>query len=267
MKPRNPLLAEALSGLVRPGRAHLDHLNYLVFQALVVFAWWPGAALEPMLRRGEGPDTLMALVMALGVTTAYSAVRTGAEEVLLTGQHRLSDWAIGTSVPISRILAGYLYAHQAQMVHALALASPLLAVAYLVAGGDGSVIAWCLIAIVFQATFFRLVGAVTYSMIGHHGTMTFVCVRVVLVLGYLLPLGLFPAASHLAFSYRALNGGPIMPGDLSFNAFVFMAIYLGLSAGLVAVLSSRLIGERRREAAVTGASAVGNGPANTGRMT
>ena len=80
----NPLVTEVLTGLNRPGKAQFDYLGMLLLQAVVVFVWWPKDGIAHALQSQHGPRTLLALVMAVGVTTAYFALRAGAVVVTVT---------------------------------------------------------------------------------------------------------------------------------------------------------------------------------------
>src|SRR5262245_55601893 len=100
----NPLVTEVLVELPRQRPAHPDALGLVLLQALVVFLWWPKDGLAQVLESQHGPHTLTAAVMTLGATTAYFALRAGAEESLLPGQHGLRDWALATPLGLGRIL-------------------------------------------------------------------------------------------------------------------------------------------------------------------
>jgi hypothetical protein len=238
----NPLLLETLRGIGRPARAQLDYLNYLVVQAVVVFAWWPKDGLLEVLGSGDAPHTLLAAVLAAGVLVSYYAVRAGAEEVLLEGQHGLREWTAASPLPVSRILAGYLQGQVVHALHLMSLSSPLVLMAFAVSGGEWIPLAWSFAAILFQATFYRLLGAVVYLAIGHHGAITFLAIRLALLLVYALGAALLPVASHLVLSARllSLDGpppvgiGPV-PGPIG-----FVALYLLASAALTAVLHRQL---------------------------
>ena len=94
MSQFNPLFKEILRGLARPCPAHLAYLNYLLIQAVVLVLWWPKHTVFEMLESEKGPATLLALVMAVGMTVAYYSLRAGAEEILLPGQHSLRNLAL-----------------------------------------------------------------------------------------------------------------------------------------------------------------------------
>ena len=101
---RNPLVTEVLVGITRAGKAQLDYLGLLLLQAVVLFLWWPKAGVAQMLESQHGPHTLAAVVMAVGVTTAYFALRAGAEEILLPGQRsRASVAESQTTLDIGRV--------------------------------------------------------------------------------------------------------------------------------------------------------------------
>ena len=47
----------------------------VLLQAVVLFLWWPKSGVAQMLESQHGPHTLAAVVMAVGVTMAYFALR------------------------------------------------------------------------------------------------------------------------------------------------------------------------------------------------
>ena len=251
MGQSNPLVAEVRRGLAGSGPAQLAYLDYLVIQAVVLFVFWPKSALTQVLETGDGPDSLLAVVIAVGVSVAYYSIRAGAEEILLPGQHSLREWALATPVKLTRILRGYLCGHLLQTLQVIALSSPLVFIAFSVAGGEWSGLAWSLTAVLFQATFYRLAGAVVYMTIGHHDTTTYVSLRAVLLAGYALTAALLPAASHLVVSSHLLNGRPSMhlAGGILPEHVAFLLVYTLLSGVLAAVLYSILSRQRRTTAA------------------
>lgn len=242
----NPLVVEALRGLCESGPAHLAYLNYLAIQAVVLFIWWPKNAVFRVLETEDGPDTLLAVVIALGVTVAYYNIRAGAEEILLTGQHPLREWVLATPLTLSRILRGYLLGHLLQNVQLIALSSPLLLAAFWVAAGEWAALGWSLVAVLMQATFYRLAAAVVYTTIGQHEAVTLFSIRAILVAGYAVAAALLPSASHLIVSFRLLNASPVRPLDPVIPSHVvFILVYATFSIVLVAVLYVLLSRQRR----------------------
>src|SRR5688572_5671934 len=103
----NPLVIEVLAGLGRRGTAELHAFGLLVLLAAVLIVWWPKTGLEQVLESQQAPNTLMAVVIALGIAMSYLALLCGAEEIMLQGQHGLRDWALATPLRPGRILRGY----------------------------------------------------------------------------------------------------------------------------------------------------------------
>jgi hypothetical protein len=248
----NPLLAEVSRGLAGAGAAQYAYLNYLAIQALVLFAWWPKRGLDEVLATGDGPDTLLAVSIALGIAVAYHGVRAGAEEILLPGQQPLREWAVGTSLPLTRVVGGYLSGHLLETAHALALSCPLLLAAFSVTGGRPSALAWCLTAVVFQATVYRLAGAVMYLWVGHYGVTMYLSIRALAVAGLLVTPFVHPAASYLVISHRLLSSEPGAPidGSVPGDHLSFLMLNGLLCMALTAVLY-RLLLRHRRVAAVS----------------
>lgn len=260
----NPLVTEVLIGLARPGQAHLAYLGLLLVQAVVLFLWWPKSEVAQLLEDQHGPHTLEAAVMAVGVTMAYFALRAGAEEILLPGQHGLRDWALATHLGLGRVLHGYLLGQLLHSLHLLALSSPLLLMAFTVSGGEWAPLAWCMAAALVQALFYRLCGAITHLTIGQHRAESYFAVRAVLLVFY-LPVGWFaPSISHLAFTTRALGesmaaqpASAVVPDHM-----VFLATYAGLGVLAAAALHRLLARERRGTADPRGDAGAGEAVAS-----
>jgi hypothetical protein len=250
----NPLVAEVLVGLTRQGKAQLAYLALLVVQAVVLFVWWPKSGMAPVLASRHSPDTLIAVVIAVGATMAYHAVRAGAEEFMLPGQHGLRDWALATPLSLGRILRGYVLGQVVHSVHLLALSSPLLLMAFTVSGGEWPALAWCMAAMLIQALFYRLSGAITHLVIGQHPAECHFVVRTILAVVY-VPIGwLVPFTSHVAFASRALGEGAQAPPAFAgvSDHWAFMALYTGLSMLLALVLHLLLLRGRRAMAGPRG---------------
>ena len=125
MKRVNPLVSEVLAGLTRTGYAHLYYLALLALQASTLFVLWPKGGVDELLATQHSPYALAAVVMALGLSMAYFALRAGSEEILLPGQHGLRDWALATPLGLGRILQGYVTGQVIQSLHQLALSAPI----------------------------------------------------------------------------------------------------------------------------------------------
>ena len=84
----NPVLLDLCRGLLVPvaGPAQRVYFGCLVFQALALILWWPKHSLEHALTVGQGPQPLLAVMAAIGVSTAYYCLRHGAEEFLVEPQ-------------------------------------------------------------------------------------------------------------------------------------------------------------------------------------
>jgi hypothetical protein len=221
----NPLVIEVVAGLGRRSFAELHTFGLVALLASVLIVWWPKTGLEHVLESQQVPDTLMAVVITLGIAMAYLALRTGAEEIMLPGQHGLRDWALATPLKPGRILRGYLLGHVLCSLHFLALSLPLLLVAFTISGGDWAALGWCVAAALVQAVFYRLCGAITHLTIGQHRAESRFAVRAILVLVY-VPVGLAaPLTSHVAFTSRVLGADigsrtalAALPDNLAFFA-------------------------------------------------
>lgn len=238
MKRINPLLVDTWNGLGRAGRIQLDYLNYLLIQALVLLLAWPKTTVSGWLAAETGPVTLLAVVVAVGISVAYYSLRAGAEEVLLRGQHSLLEWRLATSLKPGGILCGYLAGHLLQTVHVVALSLPLLMLGFAVSGSDWAGFGWSVIAVLFQASFYRLLGAIMALALRQREQLLFFAVRAALLLGYLVTWKLLPVANHWVLSSQLLAGGPWR------YAMDFLLVYTGLCALLAGALY-RLLDRQR----------------------
>lgn len=246
----NPLITEVLTGLSRQGKAQLDYLGLLLLQAIVLFLWWPKGSVAQMLESQHGPHTLAAVTIATGLAMAYFALRAGAEEILLPGQHGLRDWALATPLGLGRIVRGYLLGQIAHSLHLLVLSSPLLLMAFTVSGGEWAALGWCVVTVLVQALFFRLCGAITHLTIGQHRAESYFTVRAILLLVY-VPIGWFvPLASHVTLTSRTLGeSAAAQPAYAAVpDHLIFLATYAGLSV-LAALALHRLLARERRDTA------------------
>ena len=243
----NPLMIESLTGLTQHGKAQVDYLGLLLLQAAVLFLWWPKNDVAQALESLQGPHALAAVVMAVGLTTAYFAVRAGAEEILLPGQRILSDWALATRLGVGRIVLGYVMGQLVHSVHLLVLSAPLLLAAFTISGGEWAALAWCLLAVVVQALFYRLCGAITHLALGQNRAMSFFVVRAMLLLVYVGVGWLAPVTSHLAFTHRELAQSAATQSALATvpDRDVFLLTYAVLAV-LAALALHRLLRRERR---------------------
>ena len=243
----NPLVTEVLAGLSRSGKAQLDYLGLMVLQAVVLFLWWPKLGVAQMLESQHGPHTLAAVVMAVGVTTAYFALRAGAEEILLPGQHGLRDWALATPLGLGRVLRGYLLGQLVHSLYLLALSSPLMLMAFTVSGGEWVALGWCLAAVLIQALFYRACGAITHLTIGQHRGESYFTVRAILLLVYVAVGWLAPLTSHIALTSGLLGESATTQPAFAVvpDKVVFLAAYAGLSV-LATIALHRLLARARR---------------------
>ena len=239
----NPLVTEVVAGLGRRSLAELHAYGLVTLLAIVLIIWWPKTGLEQVLESQQVPDTLMAVVVALGIAMAYLALVAGAEEIMLPGQHGLRDWAVATPLKPGRILLGYVAGQVLSSLHFLALCVPLLLVAFTISGGDWAALGWCVAAALVQAVFYRLCGAITHLTIGQHRAESRFAVRAILVLVY-VPLGLAaPLTSHVAFTTRMLGEDIGSRAVLSDN-LAFFAAYAALGAAAALALYWLLARER-----------------------
>lgn len=236
-------LAHGIAGLLGHGRAQLDYLMYLFMQAVVVFVWWPKNSLRELLADGNGPDTLLAAVLAFGFASAWFSARAGAQELLAPQQRGLHEWVAHTPLAPARLLGAELAAQVLHTLHLLALSAPLLLMAFAVSAGDPGALAWCLCAIVVQAIFYRLAAASVFLFIGQRRALTTVLVRAIVIAGYLLTAVFVPAASPLVLAWRLLDLAPQGPDAAA--ALLFMLVYGALSALLAALLVVRIARLRR----------------------
>jgi hypothetical protein len=245
----NPLVVEVLAGLGRRGTAELHTYVLLVLLASVLMVWWPKTGLEQVLESQQAPNTLTAVVIGLGIAMAWLALLSGAEEIMLRGQHGLRDWALATPLRPGPILRGYLLGQTLCSLHFLVLSIPVLLMAFMVSGGEWAALGWCVAAALVQAVFYRLCGALTHLTIGQHRAESRFAVRAILVLVY-VPVGLAaPTTSHVAFTTRVL-GADLGSGTAVQDNVAFLAAYAGLA--VIAALALYWLLARERLGMATG---------------
>ena len=244
MARADPLVQEAAIGLTGAGASQRAYLGGLALQALALVAWWPKGGVYGALQSGDGPDTLLAVLVVCGLTTAYHAVRSGAEELLLPHQHTLREWLDATPLSPWRIARGYLAGHLLQATHAVALSSPLVLAAFSVSGGEWPALGWAVLMILVQSACYRLGAAVVYLAIGHRGELCFWTVRAAVVAVYVGTAVWSPIASHPIACARLLAGdGPALAGAIPAHV-VFVAVYALVGAVLWLALGRQLARER-----------------------
>lgn len=225
----DPLIVETLRGLRGCGSLQAGWLNAMALQALVLLLWWPKREFYESLQRHSGPDTLYAVLLVVGVTLAWQALRTGAEELALPGQQSLREWALVTALPGWRLTLGQAGAQLLQASHALALSAPLLLVAASVSGATPSVAGWALSMLLAQALALRLAVAWLYLRIGHLGTLTFLLSRGVFIAVYVVALLWVPLLSLPRVARGLLDTGA---GSAAVLAHVGLWLAVALLAGV-----------------------------------
>lgn len=254
MRRVNPLVTDVWRGLVGPeaGVAQRTYFGCLVLQAGALALWWPKHSLGHALMSEQGPQPLLAVVAVLGLTTAYYSLRAGAEEFLLPGQQSLREWALGTTLPIGRILGGSLLGHLLQTLLLVTLSLPLLAIAYTVGGGRVDALALGVCTVVVQALYYWLAGAVIYLAIGERAQLAFMTGRTLLFASYVLSAWRLAGASHLMVSIELLGTAGYrvdavagLPGYRQ-----FLLVHGALTVLLAGVLYLQLRRVRRRAAPV-----------------
>lgn len=243
----NPLVVEVARGLVAPGNPQAAVLSALLLPAVVLLLWWPKSELIVVLQSDDAPDTLLAVLIALGASTVWHAVRDGAEEILLPGQHGLQEWVLAAEVSVVRALLGSLAGYLLRLFQLLVFASPLVVMSFAVSGGEWSALGLGLLAVVLQAVFYRLLATLVYLRIGHHATATFLAVRALLPVGYLAAALASPSLSHPALSSHLMDGGYSLRWSTDApDPLLFALGYMGVSA-LVALAVFRTLARARRE--------------------
>ncbi len=257
----NPLITGIWRGLVAPevGAAQRTYFGCLALQAAALVLWWPKHSLGHALSSEQGPQPLLAVIAVLGLTTAYYSLRAGAEEILLPGQQSLREWALGTRLPIGRILGGSLLGHLMQTLFLITLSLPLIAIAYTVGGGRGDALALAMCTVLIQALFFWVAGAVLYLGIGERAQLAFIAGRALLCAGYVLTAWRLAGASHLMVSIELLGTGgyriDAVAGIAGYHQFLLLHTALIVLLGIVLYLQLRRFRRRSTPARSPGAPA------------
>lgn len=246
MSPVNPVLTGIWRGLLVPdaGAAHRAYFGCLVLQAAALVIWWPKSSLTDALATEQGPQPLLAVIVALGLTTAYYSMRAGAEEFLLPGQQSLREWVISTPLTIGRILRGSVLGQLLHTFWLLTFSLPLICVAFAVSGGEWEALALSLGTVVAQAMVFWLLGAVIYLRMGQHGDATFFTIRALLAVVYALTAWRVPAASHVMVSIDNLGTGTYAVGDVA--ALPVLRVFILVHAVTIVALASVHYAQLRR---------------------
>lgn len=242
----NPVFTGIWRGLFAPGigEAQRTYFACLLIQAAALALWWPKSSLIEALVREQGPEPLLATMVALGLTTAYYSLRAGAEEFLLAGQQSLREWTLSTPLSIGRIVGGSLLGHAVQTMLLLLFSLPLLAIAYSHGGSAWTPVGQILATVVVQAMLFYLIGATLYLRIGHHGRITYLVIRLVLAGTYVLTALYVPILSHLLIAVDALGSARF---SVSFGVtFAPYQGFLGVHAVLIAALTAVLWAQLHR---------------------
>lgn len=243
----NPLVIDTLRSITQSRRALKDCLLYLLGLAIAVFIWWPKQSLTEVLQRQSSPDTLLVALLGCGAIVAWFSVRAGAEDFALDGQHGLRDWIAGTRLALSKILSGYIYSHLAQCVHLIALALPIILLAFSISGGQWPSLAMCLTMVVVQSVFYRLAAATIYIAFGKHAALTAISVRALVLLTYAITAWMVPSASHVVITINDLDGGASARSFHTTSASVqFLTLYTLASTVMLYVLYRQLSSLRAR---------------------
>lgn len=230
----NPLLVEAVRGISLGGTASASYMNLLLLQAGVLVLWWPKLRLVDALEANDGPMTLAAIVIAVGLCLAYQAARQGMEEV--TGEEAVTvhEWVHGTTLPIYRVLQGLLMAKFVQTLYGFVLSAPLIACALALAGTPWVPIAWCAAVVIVQAVAWGLVSTAVYWHVGHNQLLTYLTARLGLAAVYTLTALFVPTLSAVRVPYDILDIGvdPLEPAlvFIAFHALVSMAAFVVLTS-------------------------------------
>lgn len=173
----------------------------LVLQGVVLAIAWPKSSLYFTLLGQDGPNTLLAGLLAAAAALCYAALRHGAEESLLDGQPSMLEWAaLPTSRPANLTL-GHLQAQMLVVAYRLLLCTPLLALALIITpGGLGNLVV-AVTNIGLLATTCGVAGAALYVQFGTRGTLVYLGLRLGFAVLVVLPAVALPDASIVVQTY------------------------------------------------------------------
>jgi hypothetical protein len=232
----NPLLVDTWRGLTRGGSAQNAYVSMLLVQAAVLILWWPKQELPGALASGDGPLTLAAVAIGIGMTQAYHCLRLGAEEVLPSDQQSLREWAVATQLPVPRILYGFSLSCFVHAFYMMLLSAPLAAMALGLAGTPWIGVGWILAMFLVHSVAWMALGAIVYLYFGDRALFCYLAARIALGLVYLGSALLLPAASAVRVPLAVLDSGA-RPMEA---ALPFIGAYVCVFAVAVVALGFRL---------------------------
>lgn len=178
MRRSRPLVVETLRGLASVGTWQSGWLAMLLIVAGTLLLWWPKQELPRALANGDGPDTLSAVLVALGLVMAYQAMRAGAEEIRFVEQPSLREWVVATPLPVKRIVGEHVLAQLVQVACMQLLALPLILPAMGIAGAPWGALVAIMAALAVHTLAWVLLAGWAYLMVGHRAVEMFIALRV-----------------------------------------------------------------------------------------
>lgn len=201
MNRANPVVVAAWRGLMRSGPAHQEFLGTLLLQCVVLAIAWPKSSLYFTLLGQDGPNTLLAALLAAATALSYAAMRHGAEESLLPDQPSLLEWAVLPRTSTRQLVAGHLQAQCLVATYRLALSAPLLTLALIITPGALGNFAVAVLNILLLAVAFGIAAAALYVQFGTRGTLVYLGLRIGFLALVLLPALLWGDASIVVQTY------------------------------------------------------------------
>jgi hypothetical protein len=233
---RAPIITEALRGLTGVGSAQTGYFGMLGILAAALALWWPKQTLTGALDAGNGPDTLAAVLIALGAVLTYHGSRIGAEEVRFVEQQSLREWFVSTPLSAFRVVSEFALAQGLMVTHLIVLALPFVLCAAALAGGPWSAIAIIIGAIGLHTIAWMFVVSALYLFVGHHALVMFVAIRVLIVGVYFGSAAAVPELSAVLMVFDALehpqNAGSSVGGFVLGWALIATVSWLVLWKGL-----------------------------------
>lgn len=237
---RNPVLQEARAVYLHRREYLWLHLGYLAASAVMLLIVWPSRDLMHFFRTQSPPPVYDVMVVYHAITLSLMNIFIGQDRVADGSIIRYSEWLERTSVPISILVGGKLFAAALHTVILTVVCLPFLVVAASPAGIPIQVIAPATLVLLLVSLLCRMVG----MLISHWGESNYV-IRVVgawifIALLFVATIQALPAVNPVV--------AVVSPGRMVVPA----AVYVTATVAFAAIHAVSLARHRRKAAVGVG---------------